>query len=136
QRRLITANQEYLDEHDRQVFRPRALGSLPDLEADVLRGALGLASGFLADHVDWLLARLQPPRSRPILQLSSLVARLLAPRRESHDEPLDLRPADLETVDTEMAHFTDADHESVEELLAELDGETALSDLIVLGRRR
>lgn len=136
QRRLITANQVYLDEHDRQVFRPRALGSLPDLEADILRPVLELEGGFLAEHVDWLLSRLQPPRCRPVLHLSSLVSRLLAPRRESHDEELDLTPAELERLGAAMTHFSEADHESVEALLGDIDGETALSELLAEGRRR
>lgn len=135
-RRLITANQVYLDEHDRQVFRPRALGSLPDLEADILRPMLGLGGGVLAEHVDWLLARLQPPRCRPVLQLSALVTRLLAPRRESGDAEIDWIPAELESLGAAMAHFSDADHQSVEALLDEIDGEVSLSALLFEARRR
>jgi len=119
-RRLIPANQEYLREQDRQVFRPRLAAALPDLEADVLRAALALRTGDLAALADALLARFLPPRPPPLLRLATLVDRLLAPRRGAEEAPADLEEALLEDIDADRSHFTDDDAIAVDALLAEL----------------
>jgi hypothetical protein len=86
-RRLIPANQEYLREQDRQVFRPRLAAALPDLEGAVLRPALALPTGQLAALTDALLARFLPPRPPPLLRLTNLIDRLLAPAAASTTPP-------------------------------------------------
>lgn len=126
--RIIPANQDYLREQDRQVFRPRLAASYPDLEADVLRDALARPAGALADLADALLARFQPPRPPPQLRLVSLIDRLLAPRRAS--DGLEVLPddTDLETVDTDRTYFTPEDHAAVTSLLDAIPpGEHTLS---------
>jgi len=136
QQRVIAANQEYLDEHDRQAFRPRAMTPLPDLEADVLRAALGLPSGFVSSHTEWLLSRFLAPRPRPVAYLPSLVDRLLAPRRADEDEPLDVSDTDLERFEAMPPRFSADDHRAVNEILGGLKGEQPLSELLARARRR
>lgn len=118
--RIIPANQDYLREQDRQVFRPRLAASYPDLEADVLRTALELPAGALAALADGLLARFQPPRPPPQLRLCTLIDKLLAPRRASDDTEVAPELADLETVDATRTYFTADDHAVVEDLLTSL----------------
>ncbi len=127
QQRLIAANQEYLAEHDRQAFRRRPLAPLPDLEAEVFREALELPAGVLADHVDWLLARLQPPRTPLVLHLNAIVGRLLAPRQLDGDEDAQVE-IELEHVEAAPPRFSAADAALVDELLAGNGG--ALSELL------
>jgi hypothetical protein len=119
-RRLIPANQEYLREQDRQVFRPRLAAALPDLEGAVLRPALALPTGQLAALTDALLARFLPPRPPPLLRLTNLIDRLLAPRRGVDDAPADLEQAVLEDIDVDRGHFSGEDQLAVDDLLAEL----------------
>lgn len=126
--RIIPANQEYLREQDRQVFRPRLAASYPDLEADVLREALELPTGALADLADSLFARFQPPRPPPQVRLVTLVDRLLAPRRAGDALEVPPEDTDLELVDTARAYFTSEDHATVDSLLDAIPpGEHALS---------
>lgn len=126
--RIIPANQDYLREQDRQVFRPRLAASYPDLEADVLRGALELPTGALAGLVDSLLAHFQPPRPPPQLRLATLIDKLLAPRRASEEAEVTPEHADLETIDADHNYFTADDHAAVADLLTSLPpGEQTLS---------
>lgn len=118
--RIIPANQDYLREQDRQVFRPRLAASYPDLEADVLRTALELPAGALASLADGLLARFQPPRPPPQLRLCTLLDKLLAPRRTSDETEVAPELADLETLDATGTYFTADDHAIVEDLLTSL----------------
>jgi hypothetical protein len=126
--RIIPANQDYLREQDRQVFRPRLAASYPDLEADVLRTALELSTGALAGLADGLLARFQPPRPPPQLRLSTLIDKLLAPRRAADEAAVTPDLADLETIDTDHTYFTPDDQAIVADLLRSLPpGEHTLS---------
>lgn len=126
--RIIPANQDYLREQDRQVFRPRLSASYPDLEADVLCGALELPTGALAGLADSLLAHFQPPRPPPQLRLGTLIDKLLAPRRASEEAEVTPDHADLETIDTDHNYFTPDDHAVVADLLTSLPpGEQTLS---------
>jgi len=130
--RIIPANQDYLREQDRQVFRPRLAASYPDLEADVLRAALELPTGALAGLVDSLLARFQPPRPPPQLRLGTLIDKLLAPRRATEDADVTPDHTDLETIDTDHNYFTADDHAAVADLLTSLPpGEQTLSSWLV-----
>ncbi len=130
QQRLIGANQEYLDEQDRQAFRPRALAPLPDLEAQVLHDALALPSGVVSDHIYWLLARFQAPRTRPVVHLSSLVDRLLMPRRADEDGPVEVNQADLEPFEAMPPRFSTRDHQEVNQIFANLPETKVLSALL------
>ncbi|MDD9945458.1 MAG: hypothetical protein OXU20_30720 [Myxococcales bacterium] len=131
---LIKANQEYLQEQERQAFRPRLAQPLPDLEADVLRTALGAPTSSLARAVDLFISRLQAPNPPVALRLVQLVDRLLAPRRDTSGPTLDTGEADLELLPPPPPHFEEADHAAVEALLAGLHAKTRLSELLARAR--
>lgn len=133
--RLIGANREYLEEQERQAFRPRAAARLPDLESDVLRRAVALLTGELAALAPALLVRFHAPRRPIALRLTQLVDRLLAPRREAADEPTDTSAPDLELLDEPARHFNPEDEAAVDALLAEAPYPTTLGELVGLCER-
>lgn len=132
--RLIGANRTYLEEQERQSFRPRAAERLPDLEGDVMYSAIALSTGALADLTNAFLARLQAPRPPPVLRLTSLVDRLLAPRRSEHDDPFEIEEPELEAMPEPARHFTVADEKAVDELLVNAEWPTTLSELLAHAR--
>jgi hypothetical protein len=127
--RIIPANQDYLREQDRQVFRPRlAAARTPTSRPTCSAPALELSTGALAALADGLLARFQPPRPPPQLRLSALIDRLLAPRRAADEAAVTPALADLETIDTDHTYFTPDDQAVVADLLRSLPpGEHTLS---------
>lgn len=134
--RLIEANRTYLEEQERQAFRPRAAERLPDLEGDVLVNAMALQTGAVAAMADALLARLQAPRPPPMLRLVTLVDRLLAPRRHEQDDPVENPDPDLEVLPDPPSHFSPEDEAHVARLLAEVPWPTTFSALLTLARDR
>jgi hypothetical protein len=140
-RRLISANEEYLAEQNRQAFRPRSADPLPDLEADILRPFLSLTIGDLAGHADWLLARLQAPQPPTVVRLEALVDLLLQPTRAVVGPEADLEEAELEDLGAPLRHFTDEEHVAVDELLREYfaelgEGVGTLSEILAYARAR
>lgn len=133
--RLICANSDYLVEHDRQAFRPRLATPLPDFEVEVLGVALEAPTSALANIVDQLLARFQPPRPPPMFRLGALIERLLNPRRTEIGD-YDTGLPDLEEVEAPPPVFDEADRQRVDELLTMLRGECRLSDLLASARSR
>ncbi len=107
-RRLMEANRRYLEEQERQAFRPPSVTRLPDLEADVLQEAAALRTGDLADLADGLLSRLQAPAPPRALRLSHIIERLLAPRRNEAEDPFEITDAELEALAPPARSF-DAD---------------------------
>jgi len=134
--RLIGANRIYLEEQERQAFRPRAAERLPDLEADVLRRAVALPASSLAALADPLLAFLQAPRAPSLPRLGSLVERLLAPRRADREDPYDLSAPDLEALPEPARSFTTDDAEAAAAVLAETSWPTSLGPLLTRARQR
>lgn len=116
---LISANQQYLDEQARQAFRPRLLSPLPDPEAELLRPALELPAGALAAQAGELLRCFNPPHVPPVYCLSTLLDRLLAPRR-GEDSPFDLSGPELEPLQEPPLPFSAEDEQAVDRLLAGL----------------
>ncbi|MCA9717739.1 MAG: hypothetical protein KC468_23915 [Myxococcales bacterium] len=140
-RRLISANEEYLEEHNRQAFRQRSAEPLPDLEADVLHPMLTLETGMLAARVDWLLARLQAPRAPDVLRLSGLVELLMQPVRPIDEAEAELDEALLDELGDPPKHFDDDDHAAVDgvldDFLLRLGAEAGtLSELLAFARGR
>lgn len=121
-RRIIPANQQYLDEQDRQAFRPRALAPLPDLEADVLRPALEGVAAVMAEVVARLFCRLVPPRPPAVVSLPALVARLLARRRDDAPAEVELSQVELEELPVPPSRFSPEDHAAAQAILARLGG--------------
>jgi hypothetical protein len=132
--RLISSNRFYLDEQERQAFRPRLAEPLPALEADVLRAALALPCGRLADQVDHLLAHLQAPRAPIAIRLVQLVDRLLAPRRNEREEAFANTDTDLEELALSPKQFLAEDHAEVLALLNTIAAPTSLSALLQRAR--
>ncbi len=134
-RRLITANGQYLAEQERQVFRPRALSALPDLEADVLMPAMKLPTHRVAALAEPMLAMLQAPvRPRPMV-LDLLVNALLAPRREVI-EPPPLEGPQLERVPFQEFRFPEQLRVSINALLVAADSGERLSGLLATAREQ
>jgi hypothetical protein len=132
--RLIGANAAYLQEQERQAFRPRMLAPLPDLEADVLIPALAIDATRIAEHCDFLLARFQPVRAPSVLRLAHLVTRLLAPRKREAEDPFELGIPDLAPVDEPPPPFDEHDRRRVDALLAEVRMPQRLSLLLARAR--
>ncbi|MFZ5477571.1 MAG: hypothetical protein ACOZNI_12415 [Myxococcota bacterium] len=128
-RRLQVANTTWLEEQERQAFRPRMLVPLPDLHAEVLRPALELSIGTLAPAVPAILAAFQAPRPPGVFHLALLVERLLAPRRQS-DEVEPPLPPELETLDFDSRYFEAVEIEAVEALLVTAAAEVRLGELL------
>ncbi len=140
-RQLISANDEYLTEQNRQAFRPRSADPIPDLEADILHPFLSLTIGELAGRADWLLARLQAPHPGGIIRLDALVELLLQPTRAVEGPEADLEEADLEDLGAPLRHFTAEDHTAVEVFMREYfdalgDGLGTLSEILEYARAR
>lgn len=133
---LITANRNYLAEQERQVFRPRPLAAIPDLEASVLRIALGLPDTVVHDMGDELLRTLQGPRPPRALNLASLVDALLAPPRQSR-EVYDLSPAELQPLTLRERRFSLEETTAIQEFVGASGPEPVLlSQLIARARER
>lgn len=133
--RLIGANASYLQEQERQAFRPRMLAPLPDLEADVLCPSLGLPSTALADRCDFFLARFQPPRAPAVLRLTQLVRRLLAPRKAEAEDPFELQLPELSPVAEPPPPFDEEDRRRVAAILTGLRVPQRLSLLLARARK-
>ncbi|HTE51937.1 MAG TPA: hypothetical protein VK698_13880 [Kofleriaceae bacterium] len=134
-RRIIPANQQYLDEQDRQAFRPRALAPLPDLEADVLRPALVAPAGALAGVAERLFGRLVPPRPPAVVHLPALIARLLARRRDEEPEEIEPVSIELEELPVPASRFSPADQAAAQAILGRLGGQSiALGQLLARAR--
>lgn len=128
--RLIQANGFYLDEQERQSFRPRLAEPLPNMESEVLRLAISMPAGALADLTDPLLALLNAPQVPVPVRLGQLVDRLLAPRRDENEAPFELTEAELERLSAGDRHFTADDHATVTELLEQAEYPTTLGSLL------
>jgi hypothetical protein len=86
--RVIEARTVFLDEQDRQSFRPPATGYLPDLRAEVLLPLLGAPAGTaLAVGGRWL-SDLAGPRAPRLPRLYRLVNDLWSLREEESGEVL------------------------------------------------
>lgn len=133
--RLIRANADYLVEHDRQAFRPHLATPLPDLEVQVLNVALEAPTAALANLVDRLLGYFQAPRSPPVFRLSTLIERLLNPRRTEVGD-YDTASPELEEVEAPPPVFDEDDQRRVAELFTKIDGEQRLSELLSDARAR
>ncbi|MFI9783093.1 hypothetical protein ACIHEI_06190 [Kitasatospora sp. NPDC051984] len=79
-RQVITARSIFLDEQDRQAFRPPALGHLPDLGQEVLTPLLGLDTDTALLVADRWLSDITGPRAPKLPRLYRLIDDLWAAR--------------------------------------------------------
>jgi hypothetical protein len=135
-KRLQSASQVFLEEQERQVFRPAASRRVPDLEAEVLLPALSAPAHLVAALGEAALGAVTPPVAPTYFYLPGLVDRLLKPRPEARTADHLLARTDLDDVAAEAPYFTERDHADVEALLAEVGSPTPLGALLeVLGAR-
>ena len=133
--RLIRANETYLDEQDRQAFRPKLAMPLPDMEAEVLRPAIASSTEALASRADAILGCLQAPRAPRVARLTMLVDRLLAPRHAETEAAFDLSERELEAVPEAPPLFSDLARERVETFIDHIASSTTLRTLLADARR-
>lgn len=128
---VLVAHRTFLDEQSRQVFRPRAMSRLPDLEAEVAGPALGASAGALDAAFPALLRAFFPAAARRTLYLPQLVDRLLKPPPRQPVAEHVLEDAELAEVEASRPFYEAADHELVEQVLATLaHGPATLSTLL------
>jgi hypothetical protein len=129
-RRQQSASEVFLEEQERQVFRPAASRRVPDLEAEVLLPAMTAPTGLIAELGEAALRAFCPPAAPPYFFLPGLLDRLLKPRPEARSADHLLERPTLDDVDTEAPYFSERDLEQVESLLAELRAPTPLGALL------
>lgn len=112
------ANPEWLDAQERQAFRPRVLGPLPDLERGALLPSLTLPLATLEPLVEPLLRLFQPPAPPKLLYLPQLLGRLLAQRREREDAAAAPPAPELEAMNQDHRRFEEEERALVRALLA------------------
>ena len=135
-REVLQANQTFLAEQERQLFRPQTVLRLPDLEAEVLQAALEAPAAALANQLEPLVTAFFPPSARPVAYLPQWVDRLLQPPRAAAG-PHVFEEHRLEELPSGRPYFSDEDHRRVEALLAELGSRArTLSSLLSELRRR
>lgn len=118
---VMRAVPAFLAEQERQIFRPRALVALPDLEADVLRPALSLTGGDLSDLAPELLRAFMPAAAPACLYVPQLLDRLLAPPRQPAEEQVLFEDEHLELLEDVAPYYSAEDERLVAELLSEVD---------------
>ncbi|MFB6889227.1 hypothetical protein ACFCX4_07930 [Kitasatospora sp. NPDC056327] len=99
-RQVITARSIFLDEQDRQAFRPPSLGYLPDLGQEVLTPLLGLDTDTALLVVDRWLSDITGPRPPKLPRLYRLIDDLWA-ARGALDDTRDLGDTDEEIGDAD-----------------------------------
>lgn len=85
-RQVISARGVFLEEQDRQSFRPPALGHLPDLDREILTPLLGLDSETALAVTDRWLSDVTGPRPPKLPRLYRLVYDLWAVRDATDDD--------------------------------------------------
>ncbi|MGV9369808.1 hypothetical protein [Micromonospora tulbaghiae] len=85
-RQVIAARSVFLEEQDRQSFRPPALGHLPDLSREILTPLLGLDSETALVVTDRWLSDITGPRPPKLPRLYRLVYDLWAVRDPTDDD--------------------------------------------------
>ncbi len=130
QQLLLGAHNVFLDEQERQAFRPRAKAEFPELASEVLEPLLAAdsraAHAALAVSVPMFLG----PRPASVLALRDLVLWQLRPRREPSPDHAAIETIEAEASVAERPRFDPADRERSQALLDDLDAPVALSDLL------
>jgi hypothetical protein len=84
---VITARSVFLDEQDRQAFRPPALGYLPDLNGEVLGPLLRLSATTALEVTDRWLSDVTGPRPPKLPRLYRLIDDLWSVREQATPDP-------------------------------------------------
>jgi hypothetical protein len=83
---VITARSVFLEEQDRQAFRPPSMGYLPDVGREIFTPLLGLDVPTASVLTDRWLSDITGPRPPKLPRLYRLVADLLAARTMADDD--------------------------------------------------
>jgi hypothetical protein len=134
--RILAANDEWLGQHARQSFRPRAVFALPDLEAQVLRAALPLtARDWPPDECWQVAAGFLGTRAPRVMGPLDFIEMLLAPPRDYERPELPPALVELEEAGRLVPFFSDEDERIADLALASVaEEEIRVSEL--LARRR
>ena len=136
-RLLLTANQQFRDEHARQRLRRPSAALLPNLEADVLLPWLASTSADARERFASALNTAAGVRAPSVIGLDALWSKLLAP-------PVIVTPAEADTTlpaTTEMAKypppFAREDFEETARFIrSTLTGPRRLSELLITAREQ
>lgn len=130
--RIIAANEQWLNEHSRQAFRPRSIMSLPDLEAQILRAALPLSLREWEPDECWdvtsgFLGTRTPRLSGPL----DFIDMLLAPPREYERPEFPVQMVDMEEAGRSLPFYSEED-ERITSLAIDsvADDDTLVSELL------
>lgn len=108
--RIITANDQWLNEHSRQAFRPRAILALPDLEAQVLRTALSLNSREWTPDECWqVTSGFLGPRVPRVMGPVDFIEMLLAPPRDYERAELPVPIVEMDESGRSAPFFSEED---------------------------
>lgn len=133
--RILSANDQWLNEHARQAFRPRAIHALPDLEAQVLRTALPLSPREWTPDECWAVTSaflgLRAPR---VMGPVDFVEMLLAPPREFERPELPVLGVDIEEDGTAPPFFSEEDGRVVSIAMESGPNEVRVSELLAQQR--
>lgn len=108
--RIITANDQWLNEHARQSFRPRAVLALPDIEAQVLRTALSLnLRAWVPDECWQVTSGFLGPSLPRVMGPVDFIEMLLAPPRDYERPELSTPIVDMEEAGRTAPFFSEED---------------------------
>jgi len=131
---LIGARNVFLDAQGRQAFAPSPSRPLPDLGDDVLEPILRLPLA----RADGLLERGFPllvgPRVPVLPSLEDMVTWMLQPRRPEPRREIPVEPVDAADLEAELRRYSPEVRAAAEAMLAELQGQAKLSQLIAQAR--
>jgi hypothetical protein len=129
---LLTITETWLAEQELQRFRRARPSALPDLESDVFQPLVAQTVAVAAPLLEELVPSLHGPSAPTVMDVATLAAHLLAPRRREAEQDL-APPADsLELISALEVRFPPEIRTAVEQWLAR--GGT-LGDLLKASRR-
>lgn len=130
QDKLMTAMPTFLDEHDRQAFRPRMLTAAIDLSREVLEPLMRVSRADVLEMAAPLIRMFSPVEVPTVLWLDELVTRLLAPRREPREHTVALPERDVRAVASEPVWFDAATWAAAGRVLEGVRAPIRLAELI------
>jgi hypothetical protein len=123
---LLSINDTWLIEQERQRFRRARQSALPDVERDVLYPLRAATLEEVDAILDSLLLPFHAPCPSKALDLAGLVDTLLTPRRTEREPDLEAPADDLDPIATNEVRFDEATVRRVEALIARGGGLSAL----------
>ena len=129
-RQVMQARNVFLDEQERQSFRPTPPDCWPSLTTEVLHPLLSAPVSHVAPILDSCLPALQGPQTPKLVSLTDLIDWQLRPRRLLAGDEVDFKELDLTTGEGERPRYEKEVRERVERMLEAVDKPTKLSELL------